>query len=119
MVPNLVSSSEAPTTANVGAERNNSLLSTSRDAFDAAHNPDTTKSRANIEMGEGICRGFELPRRGFVWKWFLEIEDLNRGAEIVSLQEEELNPALSRLKGELTCAQVLPFHRGVLLHSMK
>jgi hypothetical protein len=59
MVPNLVSSSEAPTTANVGAERNNSfLLSTSRDAFDAAHNPDTTKSRTNVEMGEGICRSF-------------------------------------------------------------
>jgi hypothetical protein len=63
MVPNLVSSSEAPTTANDGAERNNSfLLSTSRDAFDTVHNPDTTKSRANIEIGEGICRGFELPR---------------------------------------------------------
>jgi hypothetical protein len=59
MVPNLVSSSEAPTTANDGAERNNSfLLSTSRDAFDAAHNSDTTKSRANVEMGEGICRNF-------------------------------------------------------------
>jgi hypothetical protein len=58
MVPNLVSSFEAPTTANDGAERNNSLLSTSRDAFDAAHNPDTIKSRANIKMGEGIYRGF-------------------------------------------------------------